>query len=345
MDTTNLNINPTLGDKSEKTEKAKKNGLLIKMRVLFISRVLRLSMLSVIMVGTNSSGYCYNIQVMGLVLESNESDIKMFDMNGVPCALVQVAIPGNAEFEGNIINITTESRKYHVENFDDDKERTNRFDMDMNLYSIYMSEGSKFIRIKAQGYDPTLVIFKEYNIDKVKSNSVYSLLLSSITDHVNKDNRISMIVEKAKGHYYNKEYTKAIPLFREGAASGNKDAYYYLGMCYDNGYGVLNDYKKASEYYRLASEKGMSIATNSLAILYLYGRGMPEDQKEAVRFFKQSAQEGCDLGCYNVGVCYEYGMGVDQDFKQASEWYEKAMEMGNGDAKKKDYVKQFVVER
>ena len=50
-------------------------------------------------------------------------------------------------------------------------------------------------------------------------------------------------------------------------------AQYYLGICYEQGWGVESDLAKAAEMYSLASERGHAGAEYSLASLYDRGLG------------------------------------------------------------------------
>lgn len=313
----------------------KKTKVKIKTYTTLLTRLLPF-VLTVIMVGISSTGYCRNIDVMGFVLESSNpnNNIEVLDANGLPCAMLMVVIPVKAEFEGNIVTTSCEPMTYQVEGtYDDGRVETSK--VEMNRHLIFLSDGSKFIRVKVPGYDPTLVVFKDYDIDRLKSNSVYSLYLSSITDEITKDKRIEFITSEALDKYYNNDYLAAVPLLREAAEAGNEEVLFVLGLCYENGTGVLQDYKRAVDYYKQAADKGHTTAMLNLGNCYLFGQGVFEDETEAVRFYQESAKLGNIDAIYNLGVCYEYGMGVPQDFSQASSWYAKAAEKGSTGAQKK----------
>ena len=49
------------------------------------------------------------------------------------------------------------------------------------------------------------------------------------------------------------------------------ESQYFLGMCYENGYGVEENTHKAAEYYKLAADKGHQEAQYRLDIMYLQG--------------------------------------------------------------------------
>ena len=79
---------------------------------------------------------------------------------------------------------------------------------------------------------------------------------------------------------------------------GYANAQFGLGVCYENGQGIIQSYEKAVEWYTKAAEQG-----------YAYAQ-------------------------YNLGVCYENGQGIIQSYEKAVEWYTKAAEQGNVGAKK-----------
>ena len=59
-----------------------------------------------------------------------------------------------------------------------------------------------------------------------------------------------MLPDNAKGAEY----------FAKGAESGDPQAYYNLGLCYEFGNGVEVDLKKAARLYKYASEHGIKMA-------------------------------------------------------------------------------------
>ncbi|KAK2145187.1 hypothetical protein NP493_4003g00009 [Ridgeia piscesae] len=70
-------------------------------------------------------------------------------------------------------------------------------------------------------------------------------------------------------------------------------AQYYLGICYERGWGVERDLAKAAEMYSLASQRGHAGAECSLASLYARGLGgLPRDRKLALQLYESSVQGG-----------------------------------------------------
>ena len=62
----------------------------------------------------------------------------------------------------------------------------------------------------------------------------------------------------------NKDYSKALELFKEAANDDEPNAMCYLASMYENGIEVEKDLNKAIEYYKKASELGLEFATDKL---------------------------------------------------------------------------------
>jgi TPR repeat protein len=117
--------------------------------------------------------------------------------------------------------------------------------------------------------------------------------------------------------------------YRMFALKGNASGQYNLGVCYDNGEGVLKDYKQAVYWYTKAAEQGHAMAQNNLGNCYKNGEGVLKDYKQAIYWFTKAAEQGLAMAQYNLGVCYKNGEGVLKDYKQAVYWHTKAAEQGH----------------
>lgn len=76
------------------------------------------------------------------------------DLNGVPCALVKVLMPEGGGFEGNIIE-PVEFR--------------------MGEYWVYVTAGTRQIRVKHPSAKPVQVVFADYGIPRLESKMTYTL--------------------------------------------------------------------------------------------------------------------------------------------------------------------------
>ncbi len=86
----------------------------------------------------------------------------------------------------------------------------------------------------------------------------------------------------------NKEYDKAIEIFKRNAEIGNAYAQLNLGYCYKNGEGVEQNYIEAFKWYKLAADKGFDVAQYRLGDCYYYGKGVDKDRNEAVKLYLKS---------------------------------------------------------
>ena len=66
-----------------------------------------------------------------------------------------------------------------------------------------------------------------------------------------------------------------------------------LGLCYEEGLGVLKDYQKAYQYFSLAVKNGAgSCAEHNLARCFRKGQGIPQDLKVAAKFERLAQKHG-----------------------------------------------------
>ena len=115
-------------------------------------------------------------------------------------------------------------------------------------------------------------------------------------------------------------------------AKGDTEAMRELAAHYEAGYGLPVDTAKALELYRQADAAGNKDAKGDLSRLTLYYSALGHDSTECYRLAKASADAGSPYGTYRLAVCYQHGIGVQKDLKRFKELNEKAIAMGNEDA-------------
>lgn len=147
-------------------------------------------------------------------------------------------------------------------------------------------------------------------------------------------------LEQAIQYYDNKEYDKAVPMFQRLAQGGDAYAQCFLGLCYDNGQGVVQDYTQAVYWYRKSAEQGNANAQCNLGNCYYMGDGVAQDYTQAVYWYRKSAEQGYAVAQNNLGYCYKYGQGVSKDMVEAGRWYKLAADQGHENAKKQ-YTKLY----
>lgn len=100
------------------------------------------------------------------------------------------------------------------------------------------------------------------------------------------------LVDKGVEYYEVGDYTNALKYFQQAAEQGNAKAQYNLGVCYENGQGVLQNYTEAVKWYRKAAEQGDALAQYNLGGCYYVGQGVAQNYTEAVKWIKKAAKQG-----------------------------------------------------
>lgn len=190
------------------------------------------------------------------------------------------------------------------------------------------------------------------------------------------DSDLALLISEAKtgdsgaqndlGGYYleNQDYEKAVKWFQKSAEQDFISAYYNLGQCYMNGWGVEKDAEKAITYYKKAAEKGSSDAELTLGMIYQHEPTIPSNPEEAIKWYKlavshnqywaafnlgsiylngtfgtqndslalywlrEAANHGILQAQYVIGNCYFEGTGVPRDYNLSAQWFRKAAEQG-----------------
>ncbi len=119
-------------------------------------------------------------------------------------------------------------------------------------------------------------------------------------------------------------FVRAVEIWRPLAEAGDPRAETYLGMMYDNGYGVPQDREQAFYWYQRGAEAGFARAQYHLGFMYHYGFGTTRSQSEALKWYRLAADQGEVRAQYNLGKLYAHGLVVQRDFVTAHMWFEIA---------------------
>lgn len=135
------------------------------------------------------------------------------------------------------------------------------------------------------------------------------------------------------------------------ANSGDADAQYQVGLCYENGNGVAKDMKKSWEYFTMAFQQGQP---DALCVFANHAVCM-NDYMTAFKYFKTAADQGLAYAQSNVGVYYMNGVGVERSINKGLEYFTLAANQGfalaltnlasfylNGHHVEKDEKKAFI---
>jgi TPR repeat protein len=121
----------------------------------------------------------------------------------------------------------------------------------------------------------------------------------------------------------------AVKRYREEAEQNHAEAQYQLGLCYENGGGVIQNRKEAVKWYRKAAEQGHAAAQHKLGVCYAESIGVASDEGIAVDWYRKAAEQGYAAAQHKLGLCYAEGRGgVARDKRVAVEWHRKAAEQG-----------------
>ncbi len=84
------------------------------------------------------------------------------------------------------------------------------------------------------------------------------------------------------------------------------------------------DYGEAVRLFRIAAEKGHVEARTYLGMCYLNGQGTVQNYAEAFKWIERAAGAGDLKGQYLLGEMYRSGHGVGRDFEKARLWFDRA---------------------
>ena len=88
------------------------------------------------------------------------------------------------------------------------------------------------------------------------------------------------------------------------------------------------------KWFRKAAEQGDAEAQYNLGVCYDDGEGVVKDQFEAIMWYRKAADQRNDKAQYNLGVCYANGEGVAKNEVITYQWWLLASANGNDDSKR-----------
>lgn len=81
-----------------------------------------------------------------------------------------------------------------------------------------------------------------------------------------------------------RDVNEAYKWVRLAASCGDAKAQYFLGRCYEFGWGVEKDLSKSAQWYLSSAEQGYEAGQYGIGCAYLYGAGVPKDEVEAYAY-------------------------------------------------------------
>lgn len=248
------------------------------------------------------SSYAQEIQVKSFtkVSEVLWTPKQQLDINGNICALVRVVVPWeeNALFQGNVVGEVSYKG---------------------NEYLVYMSKGSRFLRVHYPNYETLIIDFAEYDCKKLESKRVYELVLSlpdKQGESMSQEEYLQSQYILGTHYFKNKNYSQAIHHYEIVAKTGNPKAQYGLASCYLE----MKNYEQAVPWLELAAKQNHTLAQSDLGIHYFNNH----DYANAFFWFLEAAKKGDINSMKMLSICYRDGLGVKKNASLAEEWAAKA---------------------
>ena len=281
-----------------------------------------------------SAAQAQELTVKSMAVAGNDISASQYerkDLNGQACALVKVllASPG-AVFEGNVIG--------------DVAYKTGE-------YWVYLTEGTKELRIKHPQTQPLQVVFNEHGVEKVTGKTTYmlSVLLPGAEANTKQQFTIQYTPQDAIVIIDSKPYQGSGGKVTALLPVGQHD-YLVTASGYEPVDGSIRLKAAAPTTLRIELEKTnvtstvspiaddvdseiAGLTTEQIRILgydYIYGKdGKSVDYAKALRYSRIAADRGDAKAIHNVGYLYLNGHGVSRDYDEAVKWFRKAAEMGS----------------
>ena len=142
-------------------------------------------------------------------------------------------------------------------------------------------------------------------------------------------------LDKGIAAYKSGHYTLALQYFHDADEHGHSKASRYIGLCYENGYGVEKNLKTAVQWYTKAMQRGDVTGTYYLGHMYEDGLGVAVDYTRAREMYEKASYRSDIISApaqNALGRMYEKGEGVPANLSMARQWYEKASMAGYEEA-------------
>ena len=146
------------------------------------------------------------------------------------------------------------------------------------------------------------------------------------------DARVNLATMLAEQEDYSQNIIAILDLLKTAADNKNKDAYFVLGLIYENQQDkyVQHDKSKALLYFERAAEEGHPEAMVEAACLYDTLTDIDNHENKSFLYLKHAAEKECINSYYLLGEKFFYGKGTKRNKTEAVRWYKKGVE-------KKDY--------
>jgi TPR repeat protein len=125
------------------------------------------------------------------------------------------------------------------------------------------------------------------------------------------------------------DFSEAVKYYRLGAAAGNANAEFHLGVMAYLGRGMLRDVSFGVKCFRLAANKGHPLARFCYGTCLHHGEGVKQNLTAAVRQMRLAAESGYKEAVFHYGWYLLIGLGVKSDQEAAYRCFERAVNLGS----------------
>ncbi len=121
------------------------------------------------------------------------------------------------------------------------------------------------------------------------------------------------------------DFPPAFTQLFEAAQAGFEEAFYWVGLCYYNGYGTDQDKYQAREWFEKAVNSKNYTEYYVIRSKYLLADMLfNENPQRAFRLCNEAASAGYDLAKLLLGIFYSQGIGVDVNYSKAYQYIHEA---------------------
>ena len=128
---------------------------------------------------------------------------------------------------------------------------------------------------------------------------------------------------------YKAKPAEAVKWLEKAGGMGISNAYYYLGLAFDNGWGVEKDVPKAVEAYEKAVAMGHAPAMNNLGFILYEGRGVEKNLSQAIHLITSAVDRGDAFSYGSLGEIMLNGNGFPQNDVETYKWLKLAQDNMN----------------
>lgn len=116
----------------------------------------------------------------------------------------------------------------------------------------------------------------------------------------------------APSDFENSKYCKQcfindFQIIKDSASKNDADALFFLGICYEQGWGVDKDEKESIKYFLQSADLENPAAQYKMSIILAEGRNVPQNAEESILMLKKSANKGLVDAQFRLATLYQIG--------------------------------------